>query len=76
MEKVMRKWYLPLIGLGSLAVLALGLRDRRTPEWYYGRKDRPAPPSEEWDHEVEDELQRLQSALNRVAEFLEARPAS
>lgn len=72
----MRKWYLPLIGLGSLAALAYGLRDRHTPEWYYGRKDRPAPPSEKWDHEVEDKLQRLQSELDRVAESLEARTAS
>ena len=75
MEKVMRKWYLPLIGLGSLAVLALGLRDRRTPESYYGRKDRPAPPSEEWDHKVEDELQRLKSAVDRLAESLGTRTA-
>ena len=76
MEKVMRKWYLPLIGLGSLAALAYSLRGRRTPEWYYGRKDRPAPPSEEWNHEVhevEGELQRLQGELDRVAESLEVR---
>ena len=72
----MRKWYLPLIGLGSLAALAFSLRDRRTPEWFYGRKDRAAPPAEKWDHEVEDKLQRLQSELNRVADSLEARPAS
>ena len=68
----MRKWYLPLIGLGSLAALAYSLREPRTPEWYYGRKDRPAPPSEKWDHEVADELQRLQSALDQVATSLEA----
>lgn len=68
----MRKWYLPLIGLGSLAALAYSLREPRTPEWYYGRKDRPAPPSEKWDHEVEDELQRLKSALDQVAASLEA----
>ncbi len=72
----MRKWFMPLIGLGSLAVLAYSLRDRRTPEWYYGRKDRPAPSPDAWNHKVEDELQRLKSAVDRVAASLEARPAS
>ncbi len=76
MKKDMRKWYLPLIGLGSLAALAYSLRDRHTPEWFYGRKDRPVRSSEAWNHEVEDELQRLKTAVDRVAQSLEARTAS
>ena len=68
----MRKWYMPLIGLGSLAVLAYSLRDRRTPEWYWGRRDRPAEPAGEFDHKVEGELERIQSAVDRVAASLEA----
>ncbi|MGH9554949.1 MAG: hypothetical protein ACRD2Y_03920 [Terriglobales bacterium] len=66
----MRKWYLPMIGLGSLAVLAYSLRQSRGPEWYLGRKDRPTEPAEEFDHEVEGELERIQSALDRVESSL------
>jgi hypothetical protein len=72
----MRKWFMPLIGLGSLAVLAFSLRDRRSPEWFWGRKDRPTEPEEVFDHEVEGELERLRSALNQVAASLEARSTS
>ena len=66
----MRKWYLPMIGLGSLAVLAYSLRVAKGPEWYLGREDRATEPAEEFDHEVEGELERLQSAVDRVAESL------
>ncbi len=69
----MRKWYLPMIGLGSLAVLAYSIRARRGPEWYLGREDRPTEPAEEFDHEVEGELERLKSAVDRVAASIEAR---
>ncbi|MCI0354993.1 MAG: hypothetical protein L0099_08150 [Acidobacteria bacterium] len=68
----MRKWYLPMIGLGSLAVLAYSLRAGRGPEWYLGRKDRPTEPPEKFDHEVESELERIQSAVDRLAASLEA----
>jgi hypothetical protein len=71
MKKGMGKWYMPLIGIGSLAVLAYSLRDRVSPEWYWGRKDRPTGPAEDFDHEVEGELDRIQSALDRVAASLE-----
>ncbi len=66
----MRKWYLPMIGLGSLAMLAYSLRANRGPEWYLGRHDRPTEPAEEFDQEVEGELERLQSAVDRVAASL------
>jgi hypothetical protein len=66
----MRKLFLPMIGLGSLAVLAYSLRGRRGPEWYLGREDRPTEPAEEYNHEVEGELERIQDAVDRVAASL------
>ena len=66
----MRRWYLPLavLGIGSLGVLFMTQRGRQTLRWITENLQRAV----EWNEAAQRELDRIQIALNRVAESLEA----
>lgn len=70
----MRRWYVPLtvLGLGGIGVLVMSERGREVlrrlaDQLYY------APEKlEEWNEAAQRELDRIQAALERVAETLQA----
>ena len=66
----MRRWYLPLavLGIGSLGVLFMTERGRQTLRWITENLQRAV----ELNEAAQRELDRIQIALNRVAESLEA----
>ena len=69
----MNKWFLPLavFGLGGLGLLALSDRGIEMLE-AAARKLRQAPESFlDWNDAAQSELDRLQQALERVAENLQ-----
>ncbi len=70
----MRKWYVPLAVLGVAGVGALLLTDRgrQTLRWLSENLQRAV----EWNEAAQRELDRIQVALNRVAESLEAEQKS
>ena len=65
----MRKWYVPLavLGLAGLGALLLTDRGRQTLRWLSENLQRAV----EWNEAAQRELDRIQIALNRVAESLE-----
>jgi len=70
----MRRWYVPLavLGLGGLGLLVLTERGRRSLRWAAERMDQAPDAFAEWNDAAQRELERIQSALNRVATSLEA----
>ncbi|HJT00629.1 MAG TPA: hypothetical protein VJN48_01630 [Terriglobales bacterium] len=66
----MRKWYVPLavLGIAGLGALLLTDRGRQTLRWLSENLQRAV----EWNEAAQRELDRIQIALNRVAESLEA----
>jgi len=70
----MRKWYVPLtlMGLGGLGVLCLTERGRRTLRRIFEGLHRAPESFLEWNEAAQRELDRIQTALNRVAESLQA----
>jgi len=72
----MRRWYLPLtvIGLGGVGALLLSERGRsalRTVlKGFWEAPDRLL----DWNGDLESELDRIQSALDGIAESLNPRP--
>ena len=70
----MRKWYVPLavLGFGGLGLLVLTDRGRRGLRWAMERMDDAPDTLAEWNDAAQRELERIQTALNRVATSLEA----
>jgi hypothetical protein len=70
----MRKWYVPLtlMGLGGLGVLCLTERGRKTLRWIFENVHRAPESFLEWNEAAQRELDRIQTALNRVADSLQA----
>jgi hypothetical protein len=70
----MRKWYVPLtlLGIGGLGYLFLTERGRTTLRWLGENLYRAPDRFLEWNEAAQRELDRIQTALNRVAESLEA----
>jgi len=70
----MRNWYLPVtvLGLGGLGVLFLTERGRYAMRWAYHNLHRAPGTLLEWNETAQRELDRIQNALNRVADSLEA----
>lgn len=66
----MRKWYLPLavLGISGLGLLVMTERGRCILRWVADNLHRAV----EWNEAAQRELDRIQIALNRVAESLEA----
>ena len=70
----MRKWYVPLTlaGLGGLAALLLTERGRNIVTWIIRKAPQAPDAILAWNEAAQRELDRIQTALNRVAESLEA----
>lgn len=69
----MRKWYVPLtvLGLSGVGLLLLSEPGRRKLRWL-GQNLRRAPEAlVTWNETAQRELDRIQTALNRVAATLE-----
>ena len=69
----MQKWFLPLtvLGLGGLGLLALSDRGHDAVQWALDKLDEAPDQFDDWNTRAQAELDRIQSALNRVAESLE-----
>ncbi|HWR36852.1 MAG TPA: hypothetical protein VN622_13385 [Clostridia bacterium] len=72
----MRKWFVPLtvLGLGGLGALFLSDRGRRAIGWISDRMEEAPERLAVWNESTELEVERIQSALNRLADSLGARP--
>ena len=72
----MRKWYVPLTlaGLGGLGVLVLTERGRAVLRWVYENVHRAPEALLDWDAAAQQEFDRIQAALARVAASLEPTP--
>jgi len=70
----MRKWYMPLtvLGLGGLGLLFMTERGRDGLRWAARNLHRAPDALLGWNELAERELDRIQMALNRVAETLES----
>jgi hypothetical protein len=66
----MRNWYLPLtiLGISGLGLLVLTGRGRQALRWVADNLHHAI----EWNEAAQRELDRIQIALNRVADSLEA----
>ncbi len=69
----MRKWYLPLtvVGIGGLGWLFLTDRGRNALRWAMEHAHEAPERFLEWNEAAQRELDRIQTALNRVSESLE-----
>ena len=70
----MRRWYVPLtvLGLGSIGAFLLSERGRNSLRAMFEDFDEPERWLE-WNENAQRELDRIQAALNRIAESLEPR---
>lgn len=70
----MRKWYLPLtvLGVAGLAVLVLSERGRESVARILGRLEDPPEPFRGWNDAAQREMERLQEALERLSDTLDA----
>ena len=70
----MRKWGLPLtvLGVSGLGLLFLTARGRQGLRWAARNVHRAPETLLSWNDVAQHELDRIQSALNRVAETLES----
>jgi hypothetical protein len=68
----MRKWYVPVtvIGISGLGMLFLTDRGRKAVRWAFENLNRAPDTLLEWNEAAQRELDRVQTALNRVAESL------
>lgn len=73
----MRKWFLPLtvLGIGGLGALLLSEGGRRGLEWLFDRLDEAPDRFAEWNESAQTELEKIQLALNELADNLQTRPA-
>ncbi len=72
----MRRLFLPiaLLGLGGFGLLLLTQRGRNRLRWLFDNLHRAPNALLAWNDAVERELDRIQDALDRVAESLEQPP--
>ena len=68
----MRKWYVPVtvIGISGLGVFFLTERGRKAMRWAVENVHRAPDALMEWNESAQRKLDRIQSALDRVAESL------
>jgi hypothetical protein len=69
----MRRWFVPLtlLGLGSIGAILLSERGRGALHALFEDLDDAPERWREWNESAQGELDRLQAALNRIAESLE-----
>jgi len=68
----MRKWYVPVtvIGISGIGMFLLTDRGRKAIRWALENIHRAPDALLEWNEAAQRELDRIQTALNRVAESL------
>ncbi len=68
----MRKWYVPLtvLGVGSIGVLFLTESGRERLRWLAANLHRAPEALLDWNEAAQREIDRIQLALNRVADSL------
>ena len=73
-ELILRKWFVPItvLGVGGLGLLFLTERGRLAIRWLGENLQHGPKRLAEWNEVAQRELDRIQTALNRVAESLEA----
>jgi hypothetical protein len=72
----MRRWYVPLtvLGLGSIGAFLLSERGRSAMRGFF-QSFREAPDRWlEWNDNLDSELERIQAALDQIAESLDPHP--
>jgi hypothetical protein len=69
----MRKWYGPvaLLGLGGFGILLFTRRGRMLLKWLSDNAHRAPEKLLGWNEAAQRELDKVQTALNRVAETLQ-----
>lgn len=69
----MRKWTMPLtlLGLGGLGYLILSERGQQALRWVAENLSRGPEKFLEWNESAQRELDRIQEALNRLADSLQ-----
>jgi hypothetical protein len=75
-ERMMRRWYVPLtvLGLGSIGAFLLSERGRNKLRWLMENFQSAPDRWLEWNESAQGELDRIQAALDRIAESLDPRP--
>ena len=70
----MRKWYVPLalLGMGGVSALILSETGRRALRWMWDHAHEAPEALADFNERVEDELDRIQKTLNRLADSLES----
>ncbi len=71
---IMRKWTMPLtlLGVGGLGYFILSDRGQQALRWVAENISSGPEKFVEWNESAQRELDRLQEALNRVADSLQA----
>jgi len=73
-QTTMRKWYVPLavLGVSGVGLFLLSDRGRNKLRWLASNIHRAPDALLEWNEAAQRELDRIQTALNRVAASLES----
>jgi len=73
----MRKWAVPLtvLGLGGIGALAFSRRGRGFIRWAAENVQHAPGKIADWNETAQTELDKIQNALNDIAESLQTRPA-
>jgi hypothetical protein len=71
----MRKWYMPVavMGVSGVGLWLLSDRGRKAIRWLIEAFHGDPNTLREWNDSAQSELDRIQAALNRIAESLEPR---
>jgi hypothetical protein len=75
-ELPMRRWYMPLtlLGLGSIGAVLLSERGRSVLRSFFENLDQASGKFLEWNDGLQDELDRIQATLDRIAESIGPHP--
>ena len=70
----MRKWYVPLavLGVSGVGALILSETGRRALRWMWDHAHEAPEALADFNERIENELDRIQTALNKVADTLES----
>ena len=73
----MKKWAVPstVIGLGGLGALAFSRRGRNAVKWMIDQIPEAPERIADFNDAAQAELDRIQNALNEIAESLQTKPA-
>jgi len=68
----MRKWAVPLtvLGVGGVGALIFSQRGRTVIRWVFRRMEEAPEHIAQWNETAQTELEKIQRALNEVAETL------